>query len=507
MVYTTAQRLCHVYSEWATGDDAWNMQSALPKGAALLGTILSFDKTNVSTMMGDRVTHPLLISLANICMSTQLKSSLNAFVLIALLSVPKFIYKKKHMRGVLEDHLIHECLDIVLCPLKVAAHKGIILSDPVRHSCYCFTPLTSYIVDTPEAMMLAAKFRLNGINTPFWLDWPLSDPSHFLIPEFLHLIHRKFYNHDAKWLICAVSDTEINFQFSVLQVITGFHHFHGGISKLKQVTGRAQHDIQHSIVVVSTDAVPSTMMTAIRALMDFQYLVQSPIIDDIQLTHISTALEEFHVNKDAITDGRFCHGQRGGVIENWYIPKLELMQSIVPSIRNTGVPLQWTADTTKHMHIMEIKDPAHSSNNNNYNPQICRHLDHTNKCCCFDLTMSLLNNMTDLKWQGSDDVGDVNDNIDLDADDDHNDGDVDFDTDVNHDIPDLLTMSKYPRHPHPTTNYFKIAKVLQHREVGTVPVPLHLFIIECTVFHLAYDPSIRNISFDDAAIKFGLPNL
>lgn len=25
-VYTTAQRLCRVYSEWATGDDAWNMQ-------------------------------------------------------------------------------------------------------------------------------------------------------------------------------------------------------------------------------------------------------------------------------------------------------------------------------------------------------------------------------------------------------------------------------------------------------------------------------------------------
>ncbi|KAG1803425.1 uncharacterized protein BJ212DRAFT_1285084, partial [Suillus subaureus] len=198
-------------------------------------------------------------------------------------------------------------------------------------------------------------------------------------PEFLHLIHCKFYDHNAKWLICAVGDTEINFQFSVLQVITGFHHFHGGISKLKQVTGHAQCNVQCSIVAVSMDAVPSTMMTAVQALMDFQYLVQSPIIDDIQLTHISTALEEFHANKDAIIDSGFCCGQHGGVIENWYIPKLELMQSIVPSIRNTGVPLQWTTDTTEHAHITAIKDPAFSSNNN-YDPQICRHLDRTNKC-------------------------------------------------------------------------------------------------------------------------------
>jgi hypothetical protein len=96
----------------------------------------------------------------------------------------------------------------------------------------------------------AQKFRLNGVNTPFWLDWPLSDPSHFLTPEFLHLIHREFYDHNVKWLICAVSDTEIDFRFSVLQVITGFRHFHGRISKLKQVTGRAQHNIQRSIVTV-----------------------------------------------------------------------------------------------------------------------------------------------------------------------------------------------------------------------------------------------------------------
>ncbi|KAG2369264.1 hypothetical protein BDR07DRAFT_1267798, partial [Suillus spraguei] len=78
---------------------------------------------------------------------------------------------------------------------------------------------------------------LNGISKPFWQDWILAEPSHFLTPEFLHLIHREFYNHDVKWLISAVGDMEVDFWFSVLQPITGFCHFQGGISKLKQVTG------------------------------------------------------------------------------------------------------------------------------------------------------------------------------------------------------------------------------------------------------------------------------
>ncbi|KAG1812778.1 uncharacterized protein BJ212DRAFT_1276051 [Suillus subaureus] len=263
------------------------------------------------------------------------------------------------MQGILEDWLIHECLNIVLHPLKQAAREGVMLSNPIRHSRYCFTLLISYIVDTPEVMMLATvggktspvtmamykqfgdpfrhkprtksttlaqlriarvradpndieaffceaqKFHLNGVSDPFFADWILSEPSHFLTPETLHHIHREFYDHNVKWLVCAVGDIELDFRFSVLQPITGFRHFHGGISKLKQVTGHAQHDIQRSIIAVSTDAAPSAVITAIQALMDFCYLVQSPWIDDNVLRHISAALDEFHANKHAIIAGGF----------------------------------------------------------------------------------------------------------------------------------------------------------------------------------------------------------
>ncbi|KAG2149227.1 hypothetical protein DEU56DRAFT_729632 [Suillus clintonianus] len=131
------------------------LKSELPRDATLLGIMLSSDKTCITALTGNRVAHLLLISLANIHMNTRLKSSSNTFLLTALLPVPKFVHRKKQMKGVLQDRLVHQCLDVVLEPLKSAAQLGIMMSDPIRHSHYCFTPLASYIADTPEAMMLA----------------------------------------------------------------------------------------------------------------------------------------------------------------------------------------------------------------------------------------------------------------------------------------------------------------------------------------------------------------
>ena len=266
-------------------------QSQIPVGATLLGTVLLSDKTNILVLTGNCVAHPLLISLANIKMATQLKSSSNSFLLAMLLPVPKFVHKNSQIRGVLKNCLIHQCLDIVLELLKRAAKLGIMLSDPWGQSRYCFTPIVSYIVDTPEATMLAGvggktspvtmvmykhfrdsfwhkprtslttlrqlvtvaskvdpsdielylhealKLRLNGVHLLFWHDIPLSCPSRFFNPEVLHYLHKEFWDHNVQWCINALGTAEIDFRFSVLQPVTGFHHFKEGILSLRQVTG------------------------------------------------------------------------------------------------------------------------------------------------------------------------------------------------------------------------------------------------------------------------------
>ncbi|KAH7920650.1 hypothetical protein BV22DRAFT_1107578 [Leucogyrophana mollusca] len=505
-VYRTAAHLVRVYNEWMSGDAAWNFQSALPAGATVLGTILSSDKTTISTMTGDRVAHPLLVGLANIHMSTRSKLSSNAFMLTALLPVAKFLHPTKRMRGVLQDRLVHKCLDLVLQPLKIAAAVGIMMSDPVGNIRYCFTPLAAYIVDTPEAcktspftmatfkhafFLACEPHRLNGVVEPFWRDYSLAEPTIFFPPEPLHHWFKAFWDHDAQWCIVAVGPEEIDFRFSVLQPTAGFRHFKDGISKLKQVTGRTHRDVQRYIVGVSAGAVPQGVITAVRALMDFRYLAQAPSIGEDDCEKILAALREFHDHKQAVVDAGARRGAKKG-IKNWYIPKLELMQSVVPSIRQVGATIQWSADVTEHAHVTEIKDPARRSNNNDYDPQICRHLDREEKRRRFDLVTSL----KEKRWESEI-------TSDPDASDDDAEGDG-GDEERPNASPSAVVSSDGPR---AVTNYFAKAKLLLQAPQNSVPTPLRSFIANSTAVGLAYDPSIRRMLVDDVADKFHLPDL
>ena len=216
------------------------VKDQIPNGATLLGVVLSSDKTNISVMTGNRMAHPLLMSLANIDPDIRSKGSLHVHVLLALLPVASFLHPKMHVHSLLSNCLIHESLDFVLQPLKVAANVGIMMSNPLGSLCYCFTPLVAYITNTPEQCLLSCvsskaspisiathkEFRdscphpprtaaktlsdieqactvadpddwegflkvsrchyLNGVHKPFWRNWVLCNPSIFFNPEVLH---------------------------------------------------------------------------------------------------------------------------------------------------------------------------------------------------------------------------------------------------------------------------------------------------------------------------------
>ncbi|KAI6008475.1 hypothetical protein EDC04DRAFT_2582048, partial [Pisolithus marmoratus] len=169
-VFTSAERVVREFSEWMSGDIAWQMHighygaqctytdfilSNLPAGATLCGIVLLSDKTHITNMCGGKVAHPLLISLANIKMAVWNKASSHAFLLNALIPVIKFIHPLPRTCSVLGVHLFHKCLDIILQPLKLAVQVGWMTSDPVGGLGHCFMPLAVYIVNTPEACMLA----------------------------------------------------------------------------------------------------------------------------------------------------------------------------------------------------------------------------------------------------------------------------------------------------------------------------------------------------------------
>lgn len=494
-------------------------------------------------MTGARVAHPLLLGLANIRMQTRMKLSSRAFLLIALLPIPQYLHPNQRMRGVLEDRLIHQCLSIVLKPLMIAAKIGIMMSDPVGNVRHCYTPLAAYIVDTPEACMLAcvrgktspftmasylefgdnfrhpertrhitlnqlakiqvdpndlegyfdacAIYRLNGVHAPFWQDWPFACPSVFLTPEALHHWHKQFFDHDLQWCIEVVGAQELDFWFSILQPTTGYRHYSGGITKLKQVTGRVHRDLQRYIVGLLVGAAPRRFVIAIRALMDVRYLAQSPSPDDNLLASIDQSLSTFHQHKDVI----MTLGARTGAkktIDNWYIPKLELMQSITASTRKVGALIQWSADATEHAHVSEIKEPARQTNNNDYDPQICRHLDRQDKLRRFAIAMTLKSGVLDPDPEELPmDEGDDEDIAELEE----------VSTDQRTALLEGLNRTRV------NTNYFIKAK-----EAATVPRgpsahPPRTFTTGNTAIHLNYSPTRTGMKIDNVADEFNIPDL
>lgn len=498
-------------------------------------------------MTGHRVAHPVLISLANLDMDFRMKASNHAFRLLALLPIPGFIVEKE-IKGVLEARLIHECLDFVLKPLKAAAMAGTMLRDSFGHYRYCFTPLASYMVDTPESALLAGvagktssitmasylEFgdsfrheprtgfttlrklkdlaarvdpndikayvkaaraeRLNGVHQPFWRDWPLSDPSVFLTIEPLHHWHKQFWDHDAKWCINVVGAHEINFRFSVLHSHTGFRHFSKGISNLKQVTGREHRDIQRYIIPLIAGAVPRDFLVAVRSLMDFRYLGQALEIDDEGCNKIQAALGVFHAHKQAVIDTGGRRGQHNAIIDNWHIPKLELMHSVAPSIVAGGVPIQWSADVTEHAHITEVKNPARTTNNQDYESQICRYLDRAEKCHRFDLATAVREtglNICDIITSSHSDVR--NEVIDEDA--------------LGSVLECIDPVSRLSGAARAVVNYFNIASELQQGLKPDAPLPFRTFTDSSTAFHLTRDPSFKRLTVDEVSTKFNLQDL
>ncbi|KAF7293665.1 RPN1-RPN2-N domain-containing protein [Mycena indigotica] len=223
--------------------------------------------------------------------------------------------------------------------------------------------------------------RLNGVHLPFWRNWPLStNPSKFLTPEVLHHVHKAFFDHDFQWGRKIMGDNELDFRLSIIPVL--------------QLGGREHRELQRSFICIIADAVPRQVVVALRALMDFRFMAQSPQITEATLVRMEQCLATFHEHKQHIID---CGGREQ---PHFAIPKLEFLHSIVPSIRWAGVPMQYTADITEKAHSTQIKVPARTeTNHRDYDPQIVRHLDRAEKLRLFGLYTGIKSEQLQLKME------------------------------------------------------------------------------------------------------------
>ncbi|KAG1786631.1 uncharacterized protein HD556DRAFT_1449582 [Suillus plorans] len=206
--------------------------------------------------------------------------------------------------------------------------------------------------------------------------------------------------------------------------------------------------------------------------MDVQYMAQFFLPDENLLACIDRSLSIFHENKDIILSlGAWMDMKKP--IDNWFIPKLELMQSITASSRKV--------DTTGHAHISETKDPAWHTNNNDYDPQICHHLDQQEKLQHFAIATALKSSCahSNLEKLLEDEV-DKEDNEDCDK------------------LIDLQTaLLKELNQMRITTNYFSKARQLVAMRRDNIPHPPQTFIAASTAIHLNFFPTCTGLKIDE----------
>ncbi|KAG9314873.1 hypothetical protein JVU11DRAFT_3973 [Chiua virens] len=191
---------------------------------------------------------------------------------------------------------------------------------------------------------------------------------------------------------------------------------------------------------------------------------------------LNAALATFHSYKDAIISA-------GGHSKHFRIPKLKLMQHVVPSICVLGAPMQWSADITEHAHVTEIKHPARAGNNQNYYAQIACHLDHSKRCFRFDLATAIASSHH--HPENNNDPAD----------------DEDHEPD-NEKIDSMLYYSPTRK----VLDYFKVADMLINDMLNKAPHLRCTFMSGTTAIHLTIKPH-HWMTIKEATTLFKLPDL
>jgi hypothetical protein len=192
-------------------------------------------------------------------------------------------------------------------------------------------------------------------------------------------------------------------------------------------------------------------------------------------------------------------------IDNWYIPKLEFFQSVVPNIRENGVAIQWSADITEHAHITAIKDPARSGNNRGYESQICRYLDRLDKLRQFDLATSIREAKVDFRAG----LGTEEDGFEGEEAQELDEGDVLLVTSSSSLLTHIDPVSSLSG-PRKIFDYFYCASELKRslQYDQDVPFPLRTFMCTSHVaVHLSRDPSYKRLPVDEVAQMYNIPDL
>ncbi|KAF8522720.1 hypothetical protein BU17DRAFT_75101 [Hysterangium stoloniferum] len=208
--------------------------------------------------------------------------------------------------------------------------------------------------------MKAKNIGLNGIEEPWWIDFPETDICKAVYPDVLHGLH-KALNIIVLWNTNIVSKLELDARFRRLPKWPGFHHFTGVIA----------------------GAVPPEAIRATRAELDFIYLAQYQSHTDSTLLQLLKYNTVFHQNKNIFIKTGACKGKKG-TINHFNIPKLHTHWHYPEFIQRFGATDNFSTETPEHYHIEYAKKAYKGVSKRDYAEQMVWWLDRQEKVKYFD---------------------------------------------------------------------------------------------------------------------------
>ncbi|KAJ7196887.1 hypothetical protein B0H12DRAFT_1038122 [Mycena haematopus] len=348
------------YSEMWTADWWWDIQKLLPPGSTLAPIILASDKTQLTRFSGDKQAWPVYLTIGNIEKDTRRSPSSRAVVLLGYIPVSKLeIFTKKTRSGV-GHQLFHDCMRVMLAPLKAAGRDGIEMD--------CSDGFVRRMVLRAEAEGAhPPEFKILNLRPikPFWEELPHCDIFRCITPDLLHELHNGvFGDHIVKWATEAMpgGTDELDQRFRAMTPHPALRHFKKGISLTTQWTGTERKNMEKVFLGVLADATDPTVQLAVKAVLDFIYYAHFEVHCTESLVELDAAWATFHEHKQIFIDL--------DIRKNFNISKIHKLKHYVDSIRSLGTADGFNTEATERLHIDLAKVGYNASNKKAYTRQM-----------------------------------------------------------------------------------------------------------------------------------------
>ncbi|KAF8836969.1 hypothetical protein BDN67DRAFT_991942 [Paxillus ammoniavirescens] len=277
------------WQDFMSGLWAWNqvdeiMQDPQTQGGTFVPIVLDSDKTTVSVGTGNNKYYPLYVSIGNVQNNVR-RTHWDAI--------------SEHANSPLfrkfRQQIFHSSLAKILSTFKLWMTKPEVV---------CFDH-TETLVKQATFQELWSEYGIVGDLVPFTNDFPHADIHELLSPDLLHqLIKGTFKDHLVDWVerylkqIHSAAEAnhildDIDRRIAAVAPYAGLRRFPQGHG-FKQWTGDDSKALMKVYLPAIEGHIPTEVVRAFRAFLEFCYLVRRNVITKRTLIQIQDALDRFH---------------------------------------------------------------------------------------------------------------------------------------------------------------------------------------------------------------------